>query len=94
MIRMTLAALMLTGVSAVALADSDASKVALKAGWLTSEQVTQRLQSKGYTVRAIKFDGGDYKVKATGPDQRKSKLEISPSTGAVLSSKVDDGKDD
>jgi hypothetical protein len=94
MIRMTLAALLLAGATSVALADSDADKVALKPGWLTSTQVTQRLQSQGYNVRKIKLDDGAYKVKATGPDQRKTKLEVSPSTGAVLSTKVDDDKDD
>jgi hypothetical protein len=94
MIRIALAALLLAGGSAVAFADSDADKVALKPGWLTSAQVTQRLQTQGYTVRKIKADDGGYKVKATGPDQRKTKLEVSPSTGAVLSSKVDDDKDD
>jgi hypothetical protein len=90
MFRLTLAALMLAGVSAAALADSDASKVALKPGWLTADQVTQRLQSQGYTIRKIKFDDGEYKVKAFGPGQQKTKLEVSPSSGAVLSSKVDD----
>jgi hypothetical protein len=94
MYRIVLAALLFAGASTLALADSDADKVALKPGSLTSAQVTQRLQSQGYTVRKIKFDDGSYKVKATGPDQRKTKLEVSPSTGAVLSTKVDDDKDD
>jgi uncharacterized membrane protein YkoI len=94
MIRLTLAALLLVGASTVAMADSDANKVALKPGWLTSTQVTQNLQSQGYPVRKIKLDDGNYKVKATGPDQRKTKLEVSPSTGTVLSTKVDDDKDD
>jgi hypothetical protein len=95
MYRIALAALLFAGASTLALADSDADKVvALKPGWLTSAQVTQKLQSQGYTVRKIKLDDGGYKVKATGPDQRKTKLEVSPSTGAVLSTKVDDDKDD
>jgi len=93
MFRMTLAALLLAGSSVAALADNDADKAALKPGWLTSAQVTQQLQAKGYTVRKIKLDDGDYKVKATGPDQRKAKMEISPSTGAVLSTKIDDDND-
>jgi len=94
MIRMTLAALLLAGATTVALADSDADNVALKPGWLTSTQITQRLQSQGYSVRKIKCDDGAYKVKATGPDQRKTKLEVSPSTGAVISTNVDGHKDD
>jgi hypothetical protein len=85
---------LLADASTVAMADSDANKVALKLGWLTSTQVTQNLQSQGYTVRKIKLDDGNYKVKATGPDQRKTKLEVSPGIGAVLSTKVDDDKDD
>jgi hypothetical protein len=94
MIRLALATLLIAGVSAIALADSNSDKAALQPGSLTAQQVTQRLQSQGYTVRKIKFDDGDYKVKATGPDQRKTKLEVSPSTGAVLSSKTDDDNDD
>jgi hypothetical protein len=90
MLRFTLAVLMLAGVSAAALADSDASKAALKPGWLTADQVTQRLQSQGYTIRKIELDDGEYKVKASGPGQQKTKLEVSPSSGVVLSSKADD----
>lgn len=93
MIRTTLAALLLAGVSAAALADNDTSKVALQPGWLTTEQVTQRLQSQGYTIRKIKLDDGNYQVKATGPGQQKTKLEVSPSSGAILSSKTDDDND-
>lgn len=54
-------------------------------------QITQRLQSQGYTVDKIKFDDGHYKVKAFGPYHQKTKLEIDASTGAVISSKVDAG---
>jgi hypothetical protein len=94
MYRLLLAVALFAGAANFALADSDADNVALRPGWLTSAQVTQRLQAQGYTVRKIKLDDGGYKVKATGPDQRKTKLEVSPSTGAVLSSKADDDKDD
>jgi hypothetical protein len=94
MLRATLAALLLVGATAVAFADSDADKAKLPPGALSVEQVTQRLQSQGYAVTKIKFDDGNYKVKATGPNQQKTKLEVSPSTGAVLKSKVDDGSDD
>jgi hypothetical protein len=94
MIRTTLAVLLLAGATVVALADNDTSKVALQPGWLTTAQVTQKLQGQGYTVRKIKLDDGNYKVKATGPDQKKTKMEVSPSTGAVLSTKTDDDNDD
>ena len=94
MINIAFATLLMAGVSAVALADSDTSKVALQPGWLTSDQVSQRLQSQGYTISKIKFDGGEYKVKVIGPNQVKTKLTVSPSSGAVLSSKTDDDKDD
>ena len=93
MIRMTFAALLLAATTTMAVADNDANKVA-QAGALSATQVTQKLQSQGYTVRKIKFDDGAYKVKATGPNQQKTKLEVNATTGAVISSKVDDDKDD
>ena len=94
MLKVTLAALLLAGTTAVAFADSDVDKAKLPPGALSAVQVTQRLQSQGYAVRQIKFDDGAYKVKATGPNQQKTKLEVSPSTGAVLKSKIDDDSDD
>ena len=94
MIRLTLAALLLAGTCAVAQADNDADKTAMKPGWLTTDQVSQRLQSQGYTISKIKLDDGAYKVKAMSADHHKTKLEISPASGAVLSSKTDDGDDD
>jgi hypothetical protein len=94
MLRVTLAALLLAGATTVAFADSDADKAKLPPGALSADQVTQRLQSQGYSVSKIKFDDGNYKVNAIGPNQQKTKLEVSPSTGTVLKSKVDDGSDD
>ena len=85
MIRFALASLLLTGTSVVAMADSKP----LPQGSLSTAQVSQQLQSQGYTVSKIETDDGGYKVKAMGPNHQKTKLQVNPTTGAILSSKVD-----
>jgi|KBSMisStandDraft_5_1062788.scaffolds.fasta_scaffold191897_2 uncharacterized membrane protein YkoI len=87
MIRMALAALLLAGASNVALADTNHM---VQAGSLSVAQVTQALQTQGYTVDKIEYDDGNYEVKATMPGQHQTRLEISATTGRVLSRQVDD----
>ena len=76
----------------VAMADSSPDKIAA-VGSVSVEQITNRLQSQGYTIRKIKFDDGRYKVKATDASGHKQKLYVSPVTGDVVS-KGDDDNDD
>lgn len=89
-IKIAIAALLLSGATPVAFADNDFAKVAMPAGSLSTAQITERLQSQGYAVRKIELDDGAYKVKATDASHHKAKLMVNPSTGAVLSSKLDD----
>ena len=89
MIRMTLAALLLAGATTVALADSNKAP---PAGALSAAQITQKLQSQGYTVSKIKFDDGKYKVTAIDANNEKAKLEVNAMTGAVLNGKTEAGK--
>ena len=91
MIRLTLAALLLAGSTHITFADSN--KAALAPGSLTAAQVTQKLQSQGYTVNKVEFDDGSYKVKAISPSKQKTKLQVDAANGSVLNAKVDDGKD-
>ncbi len=87
--RTALAACLVAGSVSLALADS--SKVAAT-GSIPVAQVTTRLQSQGYNVTKIKFDDGRYKVKAIDATGHKTKLEVNPQTGDVLS-KADDNDD-
>ena len=64
------------------MADSSPEKVAA-AGSVSMEQVTDRLQSQGYSIRKIKFDDGRYKVKATDASGHKQKLYVSLETRAT-----------
>jgi hypothetical protein len=83
---------LLAGSAGLALADSSPDK-APPAGSLTVTQVTQRLQSQGFTVSKVKFDDGRYKVKATDAAGHKEKLDVSPATGDVVSKGKDDDDD-
>lgn len=91
LIRSALAAVLACGAS-VAMADNSPEKVA-PAGSVSMEQVTDRLQSQGYSIRKIEFDDGRYKVKATDASGHKQKLYVSLDTGDVVSKENDD-KDD
>jgi len=73
----------------VAMADNSSDKVAA-AGSVSVEQITNRLQSQGYTIRKIKVDDGRYKVKATDASGHKQKLNVNPMTGDVVSKGDDD----
>jgi flagellar hook assembly protein FlgD len=84
--------LLAAGGAGAALADSKSDKVATVGG-LSTEQVTTRLQSQGLTVRKIKLDDGQYKVKATDAAGHKQKLYVNPQTGAVVSKGDDDDND-
>jgi hypothetical protein len=75
-----------------AMADNSPGKVAA-AGSVSVEQITNRLQSQGYTVRKIKFDDGRYKVKAVDASGHKEKLYVNPQTGDVMSKGADDDDD-
>jgi hypothetical protein len=89
MIKMTLAALLLAGATTMALADSNKPA---PAGSLSPAQITQKLQSQGYTVSKIKYKDGEYKVKATDANHHKAKLELNASTGEVIKGKSDTSK--
>jgi len=84
--------LLAAGGAGAALADSNSDKVAA-AGALSVDQVTTRLQSQGLTVRKIKLDDGQYKVKATDAAGHKQKLSVNPQTGAVVAKAADDDND-
>ena len=83
---------LLAGGAGLALADSNTDKVSA-VGSLSSDQVTTRLQSQGLTVRKIKLDDGQYKVKAVDASGHKQKLNVNPQTGAVVSKSDDDDND-
>jgi flagellar hook assembly protein FlgD len=90
LVKAALAACLLAGSVSLVLADSD--KVA-PAGSMSPTQVTSSLQSQGYTVSKIKFDDGNYKVKAIDASGHKQKLAVNAQTGTVVSKGDDDDKD-
>ncbi len=53
-----------------------------KSAWLTKAEVTEQLESTGWSVRFVKEDGGCWEVYGTNPDGQRVEGYFHPVTGA------------
>ena len=52
-----------------------------KPDWLTEDQLTERLEASGWSVRFVKEDGGCWEVYGTNPDGQRVEGYFHPVTG-------------
>ncbi|MFA3917022.1 PepSY domain-containing protein [Ruegeria hyattellae] len=52
-----------------------------KSDWLTKDQLTERLEASGWSVRFMKEDGGCWEVYGTNPDGQRVEGYFHPVTG-------------
>lgn len=63
--------------------------------WLTVAQVAERLEAAGYrNIEKIEREHGSYEARATGPDGRRVRLRLNPSTGEIEPRKTSDSRRD
>ena len=76
----TVAVMFGTSASATGLYDCEETD---QSEWLSSEALTEKLESEGWAVRRMKVDGGCWEVYGTDPEGRRVEGYFHPVTGDV-----------
>lgn len=61
--------------------------------WMSVNDVTAKIQARGYTVRGVESDHGCWEVDVQDKDGRRAELKVHPVTAEVVQTDPDDDDD-